>query len=814
MKDFFISYNKADRTWAEWMAWQLEETNYTTLLQAWDFRPGSNFVLAMQQAASEAERTIAVLSPDYLGAQFTQPEWAAAFAQDPTGEKGTLLPVRVRQCDLKGLLPQIIYIELVGLGEAAATEALLTGVQRGRAKPATAPSFPGAAPRSMPQRPRFPGTLPPIWNVPHLQNHNFTGREGLLGELRTALTPGQPAALTQAISGLGGVGKTQLATEYAYRHMADYSLVWWVGAEEPAKLASDYAQLAGQLELPEKEATDQRVVVDAVRSWLGQNRGWLLIFDNAPGPEEVRPYLPRGGGGHVLVTSRNPNWGSLASSLSVKTLEPGDSVKFLLKRTGRQDQEADEATAALAEALGHLPLALEQAGAYIEQAGTSLSKYLELFGDHQRELLGRGNPPAGYEATVATTWEISFQQVSNISPGAADLLNLCAFLAPDEIPKKLLREGSRHLPQSLAATLKDTLAFNDAVAALRRYSLIEVGQEALSVHRLVQAVARNRLAEDARRTWAAAAVRLVNDAFPFDSDDFRSWPECSRLLSHALAATEHAEPPQVAPEATVRLLNHTGLYLRGRAEFAQARAHFKRALKIAEAAYGPNHPDVASSVNNLGSVLRVLGDLAGARAHYQRALQITEAAYGSNHPKVAIRVNNLGRVLRELGDLTGARAHFERTLEIDEAAYGPNHPTVAIRVNNLGSVLQDLGDLAGAREHFERALEIDEAAYGPNHPKVATRLNNLGNVLQNLGDLVGARAHLERALEIDEAAYGPDHPEVATDVSNLGAVLYALGDLAGARAHYQRALKIYRDVFGDDHPDTVRVLKNLELLDA
>ena len=213
------------------------------------------------------------------------------------------------------------------------------------------------------------------------------------------------------------MGKTQLATEYAYRHRADYSLVWWVGAEEPAKLAGDYAQLAGQLALPEKEATDQRVVVDAVRRWLGQNTGWLLIFDNAPAPEEVRPYLPRGGGGQVLVTSRNPNWGGLTSSLSVNVLEPGDSVEFLLKRTRRQGQEADEAaTALLAEALGHLPLALEQAGAYIEQTGTSLSKYLELFGEQPRELLRHGKPSTGYEDTVATTWEISFQQVREVPP--------------------------------------------------------------------------------------------------------------------------------------------------------------------------------------------------------------------------------------------------------------------------------------------------------------------------------------------------------------------------------------------------------------
>jgi hypothetical protein len=237
MNDFFISYNSADRQWAEWIAWQLEEAGYTTVLQAWDFRPGSNFVLEMQRAATEAERTIAVLSPDYLGARFTQPEWAAAFAQDPTGEKGTLLPVRVRECDLKGLLPQIIYIDLVGLDETAAQDALLAGVRRERAKPTAPPGFPGVIPRSVPQRPRFPGALPPIWNISHLRNPNFTGRESLLAQLRAALASGQPAALTQAISGLGGVGKTQLAVEYVYRYAAEYDVVWWVRAEEPATLA-------------------------------------------------------------------------------------------------------------------------------------------------------------------------------------------------------------------------------------------------------------------------------------------------------------------------------------------------------------------------------------------------------------------------------------------------------------------------------------------------------------------------------------------------------------------------------------------------
>ena len=215
MKDFFISYNKADKDWAEWIAWELEEAGYSLVIQAWDFRPGGNFVLEMQNAAKGTARTLAVLSPDYLTAEYTQPEWAAAFAKDPQGKDRKLLPVFVKDCQPEGLLAPLIRIKLVGLDENAARRTLLEGVKKDRAKPPTRPDFPGAPGRAISSRPRFPGTLPAVWTVPHLRNPNFTGREELLRDLREKLKSGSPTTVTQAIYGLGGVGKTQLATEYA-----------------------------------------------------------------------------------------------------------------------------------------------------------------------------------------------------------------------------------------------------------------------------------------------------------------------------------------------------------------------------------------------------------------------------------------------------------------------------------------------------------------------------------------------------------------------------------------------------------------------
>src|SRR5512132_2883353 len=380
-KDFFVSYSGADRAWAEWIAWVLEEAGYTVLLQAWDFRPGSNFVLEMQRAAAQAERTIAVFSPDFLASQFTAPEWAAAFRRDPTGARGLLLPVRVRECEPESLLAEIVYIDLLGLEDKnAARDRLLAGVKRERAKPASEPAFPAsAAPpgrREIPEEPRFPGALPRVWNLPH-RNPHFTGRQELIDQLHRNLTARTATALTQtaAIHGLGGVGKTDLATEYAYRFKGDYDVGWWLRAEDPAALAGDCIALARGLQLDEKDAVEQAIVIAAVRRWLESHDRWLLIYDNAEDPKVVRESLPRVLSGHVLITSRNPAWGGIAEMLPLDRWERAESIAFLKER--RQESD-DRAADRVAEALGDLPLALEQVAAYCEQTGTTLGGYANL----------------------------------------------------------------------------------------------------------------------------------------------------------------------------------------------------------------------------------------------------------------------------------------------------------------------------------------------------------------------------------------------------------------------------------------------------
>jgi tetratricopeptide (TPR) repeat protein len=634
-----------------------------------------------------------------------------------------------------------------------------------------------------------------IWNVAHRRNPNFTGRDELLDALRAALVSGRPAAVTQAVAGLGGVGKTQFATEYCYRHRDEYETVWWLRSEEASTLAGDYVSLGIKAGIVAPDERDQAASAAKVREWLEQATGWLLVFDNANNPGEIADYLPRTESGHVVVTTRHPTWGGVAEALAVQSWPEGEAAAFLCKRAKSAD---DTAARAIARFLGGLPLALAHAAAYVESTGCTLASYRKKLEANGIPFLAESGKPDAYHSTIETTWKLAIKRAGK-TRGAKPLLEICAYLAPDDIPRDLLESYAE----------ENGFDLDKAIAALRRYSLLETADGIVSVHRLVQAVVRDALGPDAARQ-AAAALGLLRGAYPGDlyTNHF-SWPQCARLDPHVAALTARCDELALENDDIAWLLDRRASYHEKLGNYLSARDLFDQALRVSESLHGPDHTGIATRLSNLGNALSGLGDYAGAKAALERALRINEAALGPDHPGVATCLSNLGSTLSDLGDYAGAKATLERALRIDETALGPEHPNVATCLNNLGPVLHALGDYAGARAVLERALRIAEAVQGKDHPDVATHLSNLGTVLRDLRDYAGAKSALERALRIDEAVLGSEHPKVAIRLSNLGNLLSSLGDYAGAKSALERALSIAEVILGPDHPQVALYLSNL-----
>ncbi|NKE58605.1 tetratricopeptide repeat protein [Lentzea sp. PSKA42] len=785
-RDFFVSYTQADRSWAEWIAWELEAQGHRVLIQAWDIVPGSNWVSAMHQGVQVSERTIAVLSSAYLESVYGAAEWQAAWRDDPAGGDRKLLVLRVEDCERPSLLGSVVSEDLFGLDEVAARTRLhrvVRGALTGRLKPPEPPAFPG---RAAATKPSFPGTLPAVWNVPP-RNPNFTGRAESLERMREALRSSKTIAV-HSLYGMGGVGKTQLAIEYAHLFASDFDVVWWIPAEQPAVIPDHLTELGIALGIDVDPSTTKRVL-----DYLRGRARWLLVFDNAEEPSDLWPYLPSGHG-QVVITTRRGGFAALGTVLDLDVLDRAESVALVQRRLRTASREQAET---LAQLLGDLPLAIEQACAYAESTGLSVDDYVRLFRERAADMIGRGRVINRHE-TLTTLWDLSLTALSERNPAASQLLDLLAWMAPEPVPLDLFVDNPDELPVPLAAAARDPLDWAETVGALADgFFVRRTSTEITIAHRLLQQSLRahhlRRPSAETPRPGRATAQELLDADLPTQIEDApENWARWRALLPHVLAVLDGMESS--APEHTTApslwLHERTATFLQVTARAVNALPLFERALAIFEATYGPDHVSVATTLNNFGTALNDLGRAGEAKPLLERAVSINEAAHGPDHPRVAVNLNNLGYAINLLGRPTEAMDLHERALAIFEATYGPNNVDLAACLSNLGNAISGLGRPAEAMDLHERALAIYEATYGPNHPYVAVTLNNLGDVLRRVGRSAEARPLHERAVTIREAIYGPDHAAVASSLVHLGNALVDLGRRDEAEPLFERAKMI------------------------
>ena len=671
--------------------------------------------------------------------------------------------------------------------------------------------------------------LAPHWLVPLPRNPFFTGREEILEALHTQLHVEQVVALTQSytIRGLGGIGKTQIALEYAYRHALEYSAIFWIDAETIEHVISSLLRIAELLQLPERREADQQRIVAAVQRWLSTHSQWLLIWDNVEDLELLQRLLPWTRQGAVLVTTRHQALGTLARGMDLAPMGREEGVLFVLRRAQVLEPEASSermhplavtmpaeyaAAEKLVEAMGGVPLAIDQAGAYIEETGCSVSTYLQRYEQQRARLLDRRGALGGdHPHSVTATFLLASKRIEQEQGAAADLLHVCVLLHAEAIPEELFVAGAPYLGPELASLASDPYQLDQAIAVLRSLSLVQRQPETrtLSMHRLVQAVLRERMSEPEQAAWLRQVMAALNAVFPDVTHE--AWGQCERLLPHVLTVAT-AIPDDAGDQELAQALQKAADYLCSRARYEQAEPLYQRALRIGKRIWGLEHPQVANPCCGLAYLFYEQGKYQQAEPLYHQALQIRERVLGSTHPNVAYTLERLGQLYWKEGKYEQAKRLYQRALYILELAKGAEHAEIAHLLNDLAILSVEQGDHEQCELLYQRALSMWERALGTNHPDVAIPLNNLADLYIQQGKYEQAEPLCEQALRIWQQALGAEHPEVAYPLRHLADLYMEQGKYEQAEPLYREALRIWEQALGAEHPNLAYSFHGLAML--
>ncbi len=649
-----------------------------------------------------------------------------------------------------------------------------------------------------------------FWHMPYRRNAFFTGREDILQLLRDTFLAQHASPVPRlplALSGLGGVGKTQIALEYAYRYREHYHTVLWMHAASFQDLVVDVTAVADLLDLPGKDTANPEQLIEALKERLTQLTRWLLIFDNVENLQLLTGFLPSEIKGQLLLTTRSQNTGTHAHCITVESMDNNIGAELLLRRakliaidsTLEHMAAADAAIArSLSEDMGGLPLALDQAGAYIEETAVSLSEYVNRYQEERRCLLGRRGSWVGdyseHPEPVAVTFRLSFEKACERYPLASDMLHFSSFLQPDAIPEELFRHDD--------SFKYGTTVFDEAIAALLRYSLIKrnTEEQTCSIHRLVQAVLIDDMTLDLQKQWRERVVRALNAVFPKEA--FTDLRQCERLQSHALACAAWTEDELSPTVGVAELIHKEVVYLSERKQYIVAEKLQKRALSIFEQHLGAEHPDTASALSNLGFLYYNRAENGQAEPLLVRALSIQEKQLGDEHLETVRIGQNLGILYIDQRRYEQAEPLLVRALSIHEKLLGTEHPDIARSLHSVAVLYIQQRRYEQAEPLLVRALSIHEKLLGTEHPDIARSLHMLAHLYLEQGKYKQADLLYQRAIRIWEKHLGKNFSGLPRQLQRSARLLEQQGEDQQAEALFRRALQSYDWLLESIHQNT------------
>ncbi len=570
---------------------------------------------------------------------------------------------------------------------------------------------------------------------------------------------------------------------------------------------------------------------------------WLLVFDNAEDPADITPWLP-GGGGHVLITSRARHWAQIAVPVEVDVLARPESVAILQDRVpGLGADDADH----LAAQLGDLPLGIAQAAGFMAETGMPAAQYLGLLRTRAGQLLDQAAPGSGYPHSLAAATQLIADRLDRGDPAAGELAGLCAFLAPEPIPEDLFTSAPGLLAGELAARAADPLAWRQTLARLAGQSLARIDQRGLVMHRLTQAILRDRLTPEHAAATRERAEAILAASNPEDAGNPATWPRWAQLMPHLLAADLAAtESPALRwmacnacwyllargdtrtghdlasdlhqqwrdrlggdHEHTLAAANYLAWALRNMGRYAEARDLLQDTLDRYRRVLGADHQNTLASATNLAAALYELGEVQAARDLDQDTLDRRRRVLGEDHPDTLMSASNLAADLSVLGEVQAARDLHQDTLDRRRRVLGDDHPDTLTSASNLAVVLSELGEVQAARDLHQDTLDRRRRILGDDHPDTLTSASNLANDLSALGEVQAARDLHQDTLDRCRRILGADHPSTLTSASNLANDLSALGEVQAARDLHQDTLDRRRRILGADHPSTLVSARNL-----